>query len=57
MVRDKATYDRVVAKNPMLGVTLFPPPDTKEETAEFAAFIHDWLDKVATRQLLAEAGA
>jgi len=53
----KQTYDKVVAKNPAFGVTLFPPPDTKEETAEFAAFIRDWLDKVAVRQLLAEAGA
>lgn len=47
----KATYDKVVAKNAMLGVTLFPPPDTKEEAAEFAAFIRDWLDKVATKHL------
>jgi len=53
----KATFDKVVAKNAMLGVTLFPVPDTKEETAEYAAFIRDWLDKVATRQLVAEAGA
>ncbi|MBL0221059.1 MAG: hypothetical protein IPQ07_45230 [Myxococcales bacterium] len=47
----KATFDKVVAKNAMLGVTLFPPPDTKEEAAEFAAFIRDWLDKVATKHL------
>jgi len=53
----KATFDKVVAKNAMLGVTLFPVPDTKEETAEYAAFIRDWLDKVATRHLAAEAGA
>lgn len=53
----KATFDKVVAKNPVLGVTLFPPPDSKEEAAEFAAFIRDWLDKTATKQLLAEAGA
>lgn len=53
----KATYDKVVAKNPMLGVTLFPPPDTKEEAAEFAAFIRDWIEKVATKHLTAEAGA
>lgn len=53
----KQTYDKVVAKNPALGVTLFPPPDTKEETAEFAAFIRDWLAKTASRHLLAEAGA
>jgi lysozyme family protein len=53
----KATYDKVVAKNAIFGVTLFPPPDTKEETAEFAAFIRDWLDKTASKQLLAEASA
>jgi lysozyme family protein len=53
----KAVYDKVVARNAVFAVTLFPPPDTKEEAAEFAAFIRDWLDKTATRQLLAEAGA
>ena len=53
----KSTFEKVVAKNPIFGVTLFPPPDTKEETAEFAAFIRDWLDKTASKQLLAEAGA
>ncbi len=52
----KAVFDKVVAKNAIFGVTLFPPPDTKEEAAEFAAFIRDWLDKTATKQLLAEAG-
>lgn len=52
-----ATYNKVVAKNAIFGVTLFPPPDTKEETAEYAAFINDWLDKIAIKQLLAEAGA
>lgn len=51
----KATFDKVVAKNAIFGVTLFPPPDSKEETAEFAAFIRDWLDKTASKQLLAEA--
>jgi lysozyme family protein len=53
----KATYEKIVAKYPILGVTLFPPPDTKEEAAEFAAFIRDWLQKTATKHLLAEAGA
>ncbi len=53
----KSTYEKVVANNPMLGVTLFPPPDTKEEAAEFAAFIRDWVEKVASKNLLAEAGA
>lgn len=53
----KAVFDKVVAKNPVYGVTLFPPPDSKEEAAEFAAFIRDWLDKTASKQILAEAGA
>lgn len=52
-----ATYEKVKAKNAIFAVTLFPPPDTKEETAEYAAFINDWLDKIAVRQLVAEAGA
>nr|MBA3461457.1 hypothetical protein [Deltaproteobacteria bacterium] len=52
----KATYEKIVAKNPMLGVTLFPPPDSKEEAAEFAGFIRDWLDKVASKNLRGEAG-
>jgi lysozyme family protein len=53
----KRVFDQISVKNAMLAVTLFPPPDTKEETAEFAAFIRDWLDKTAARHLLAEAGA
>ena len=53
----KSTFEKVAAKNALLAVTLFPPPDTKEEAAEYAAFIRDWLDKVAIRHLLAEAGA
>jgi lysozyme family protein len=53
----KKTYDKVVAKNAAFGVTLFPPPDTKEETAEFAQFINDWLENVASKQLVAEASA
>ncbi|MGE0402518.1 MAG: hypothetical protein AB7T06_37800 [Kofleriaceae bacterium] len=52
-----ATYEKVKAKNAILAVTLFPPPDTKEETAEYAAFINDWLDKIAIKNLVAEAGA
>jgi len=52
----KRVFDQISVKNPMLAVTLFPPPDTKEETAEYAAFIRDWLDKTASRHLLAEAG-
>lgn len=47
----KRTYEKVVAKNQLFGVTLFPPPDTKEEAAEFAAYIHDWLQKVAMKEL------
>jgi len=52
----KSTYDKVVAKNSLLGITAFPPPDTKEEAAEFAQFINDWLETTAKKQLLAEAG-
>lgn len=52
-----ATFEKVKAKNAILAVTLFPPPDTKEETAEYAAFINDWLDKIAIKNLVAEAGA
>ncbi len=52
-----ATYEKLKAKNAIYGVTLFPPPDTKEETAEYAAFITDWLEKIAIKQLVAEAGA
>ncbi|MFN0248961.1 MAG: peptidoglycan-binding domain-containing protein [Kofleriaceae bacterium] len=52
-----ATYEKLKAKNAIYGVTLFPPPDTKEETAEYAAFITDWLEKIAIKQLVAETGA
>lgn len=48
----KGTFDKVVAKNSLLGVTLFPPPDTKEEVAAFGLFIHDWLKNTAVRNLL-----
>ena len=48
----KQTYDKLVAMNPIYGVTLFPPPDTKEETAAFAQFIHGWLRDTASKQLL-----
>lgn len=50
----KLTYDRVVAKNSLFGVTMFPPPDSKEEAAQFTAFIRDWLANVASPQLVAE---
>lgn len=52
-----ATYEKLKARNAIYGVTMFPPPDTKEETAEYAAFINDWLLKIAMPQLVAEAGA
>ena len=47
----KSTFERVKAKNPLLAVTLFPPPNTKEETAAFAQFIHDWLKNTAIKNL------
>ena len=50
----KKVYDAVVAKNPLLAVTLFPVPDTKEEAAEYAQFIRSWLGKTASKNLLAE---
>lgn len=53
----KQTYDKLVAMSPMYGITLFPPPNTKEETAAFAQFIHGWLKDTASRQLLGTAGA
>jgi lysozyme family protein len=48
-------YERVVAKNPMLAATPFPPPDTKEEVAEYSQFIGHWLTDTAGKALLAEA--
>ena len=27
----KQTYDKIVAKNPLFGITLFPPPNTKPD--------------------------
>lgn len=50
-----AVYDAAIAKNPGLVATPFPPPDTKEEAAEYAAFIRFWLDAVAAKHLVAEA--
>ena len=52
-----AVYQKLLAKNPGFAATPFPPPDTKEEAAEYAQFIRDWLQKVAAKHLLAEAGA
>lgn len=53
----KQTYDKLVAMNPIYGITLFPPPNTKEETAAFAQFIHGWLRDTASKQLLGTASA
>ncbi len=53
----KAVYDAVVRKKPMAAMTPFPVPDSKEEAAEFAMFIRDWLGSVATKTLLAEANS
>lgn len=53
----KKTWDKVVAKNAALAVTPFPAPDTKEEAAQYAAFIRNWIDTTAKKNLLAEAGA
>ena len=47
----KATYERLVGTNAIFGITLFPPPNTKEETAAFAQFIHVWLRDTAVKQL------
>lgn len=43
----KRVYDALVAKSPLNAVTAFPVPDTKEEVAEYAMFIRDWLAKKA----------
>ncbi|MBA3542393.1 MAG: hypothetical protein H0T79_22445 [Deltaproteobacteria bacterium] len=48
-------YNAVVSKNPMLGNTLFPVPDSKEEVAEYAQFIRQWIRDTAAKNLLAEA--
>lgn len=53
----KAVYDALVAKNPLASITMFPVPDTKEEVAEYAMFIRHWLQHVAAKKLLGEAGA
>jgi len=48
-------YKATIAKNPGLAATAFPPPDTKEEAAEYAQFIRSWLSQFAAKTLLAEA--
>jgi lysozyme family protein len=53
----KKIYDATVAKSPLNAMTVFPVPDTKEEVAEYAAFIRDWLHEKAAKALLGEAGA
>lgn len=53
----KQTYDKLVAMSPLYGITLFPPPNTKEETAAYAHFIHGWLKDTASKQLLGAANA
>jgi hypothetical protein len=47
-----AIYQAVVQKNPGLSATAFPPPDTKEEVAEYAQFIRRWLETTAAKTLL-----
>ncbi|MCB9563720.1 MAG: hypothetical protein H6709_13345 [Kofleriaceae bacterium] len=47
----KKVYAAVIAKNPGLAATPFPPPDTKEEAAEYCAFIRDWLNGPAGQAL------
>jgi len=53
----KKVYDAVVAKHPMSVMTMFPVPDSKEDVAEYAMFIRDWLHKTAAKHLLGEASA
>jgi lysozyme family protein len=48
----KKVYDALVAKNPVHAITAFPVPDTKEEVAEYAMFIRDWIAKKAGPELL-----
>ena len=51
-------YTAVVMKNPLLRATVFPIPKTKEEVAEWAQFIRDWLKETAAKTLeIAEVGA
>lgn len=51
-------YDAVIQKNPLLAATPFPVPKTKEEIAEYAAFIRQWLQTTAEEALtVGQAGA
>ncbi len=47
----KAVYEAVVAGNPMLAMTPFPAPDTKEEAAEYCMFIRQWLKDTASKHV------
>lgn len=54
----KTIYQKVIQKNPGLSATAFPVPDTKEEVAEYAQFIRQWLQTTVAKVLgPAEAGA
>ncbi len=53
----KATYEKLAARNLMFRITMFPPPDTKEETAAYAQFILDWLRDTAVKHLVGSASA
>src|SRR5207342_3438902 len=44
-------YEATIKKNPLLIGTAFPPPDSKEEVAEYAQFIRQWLDTTASKAL------
>jgi hypothetical protein len=53
-----AVYSAVIKKNPGLAATPFPVPKTKEEVAEYAQFIRQWLQTVAEEALtVGTAGA
>jgi lysozyme family protein len=49
-------YRTVVVANPLYAATPFPPPDSKEEAAEYCAFIRKWLRDVAKPAILLESG-
>jgi|RhiMetdeSRZDD1v2_1073273.scaffolds.fasta_scaffold2061554_1 hypothetical protein len=49
-------YAAVIKKNPALAATPFPVPKTKEDVAEYAQFIRQWLQTVA-KDALSQAEA
>lgn len=53
----KQIYDALIAKSPLHAMTVFPVPDTKEELAEYAMFIRDWLHKKVAKELGAQVDA